>query len=438
MPIYVCQFSVLGRAKSGSAVRSASYRSGERLQERGRTLGDALEAASYRSGQDLEDGTGKVYSYRREDVVHSEIMLPVGAHPALADRGTLWREVEAVERRADAQLARCCTLSLPRELGRDERLELARDFVAGAFVARGMVADLCIHEKQAGDGGLNAHAHVMLTMRAIDPATGGFGKKERGWNAKAMLTGWRREWEHACNAALERAAVQERVSCDRLEVQLGRALEAGEFEAAAKLDRLPGVHLGPAAAAMERQGLATDLGDELRAVAEENAARAAAYEAVREMAADVPEAPAKFLEARATSADPLDAFQEWAGWARETLEHLRELARDGVERVQEIALSAWDRMVAAMSPMSDHAIAEREAAQEREAELDRAIDEVLAEMDLPEPHMAHEDREREPAAEVEPPELGDDDWLDVVLDEMDREDAWDRGHERERGMEHEM
>ena len=59
-------------------------------------------------------------------------------------------------------------------------------------------------------------------------------------------------------------------------------------------------------------------------------------------------------------------------------------------------------------------------------------------MDMPEPHMAHEDREREPAAEVEPPELGDDDWLDVVLDEMDREDAWDRGHERERGMEHEM
>src|SRR4051812_11075231 len=116
MAIFVADFSILGRAKSGSAVRSASYRSGEKLQERGPTLGDALAAASYRSGQDLEDGAGKVFRYRREDVIHAEVMLPAGAHPALADRGTLWREVERVERRCDAQLARCCTLALPREL----------------------------------------------------------------------------------------------------------------------------------------------------------------------------------------------------------------------------------------------------------------------------------------------------------------------------------
>src|SRR3954468_19025381 len=106
MAIYLCEFSVLGRAKSGSAVRSASYRSGERLQERGRTLGTALEAASYRSGQDLADAKGKVFSYRREDVVLTEVMLPAGAHPALADRGTLWREVEAVERRGEGRAGR--------------------------------------------------------------------------------------------------------------------------------------------------------------------------------------------------------------------------------------------------------------------------------------------------------------------------------------------
>src|SRR3954449_1073411 len=139
MAIYLCEFSVLGRAKSGSAVRSASYRSGERLQERGRTLGTALEAASYRSGQDLAGETGKVFSYRREDVVFTEVMLPAGAHPALADRGTLWREVERVEKRIDAQLARCCTLALPRELDREAQIELARDFARSAFVDRGMV-----------------------------------------------------------------------------------------------------------------------------------------------------------------------------------------------------------------------------------------------------------------------------------------------------------
>jgi hypothetical protein len=66
-------------------------------------------------------------------------------------------------------------------------------------------------------------------------------------------------------------------------------------------------------------------------------------------------------------------------------------------------------MVAAMSPMSDHAIAEREAAEEREAELDRAIDEVLAEMDTP-----------EPGAEIEPGEQ--DPEMEAILAEMDRDD----------------
>src|SRR4051794_18716088 len=125
MAIYLCEFSVLGRAKSGSAVRSASYR----------------------SGQDLSDETGKVFSYRREDVVFTEVMLPAGAHPALADRGTLWREVERVEKRIDAQLARCCTLAVPRELDREAQIELTRDFARSAFVDRGMVADIAVHEK---------------------------------------------------------------------------------------------------------------------------------------------------------------------------------------------------------------------------------------------------------------------------------------------------
>ena len=180
----------------------------------------------------------------------------------------------------------------------------------------------------------------MLTMRAIDPATGGFGKKERGLerqgDADRLAPGMGARLQRGAGAGGGAGARL----CDRLEVQLGRALEAGEFEAAAKVDRLPGVHLGPAAAAMERQGVATDLGDELRAVAEENAARAAAYEAVREMAADVPEAPGRFLEMRAASDDPVGAFEQWGEWAREQLEHLRELARDVVEHVQEVAVSA--------------------------------------------------------------------------------------------------
>ena len=391
MAIYLCEFSVLGRAKSGSAVRSASYRAGERLQERGPTLGDALEAASYRSGQDLSDAKGKVYSYRREDVIFTEVMLPAGAHPALADRGTLWREVERVEKRIDAQLARCCTLALPRELDRGAQVELARDFARSAFVDRGMVADIAVHEKPASDGRPNTHAHLMLSLRAIDPATGGFGKKERAWNAKAMLTGWRREWEHACNAALERAQVAERVSCDRLEVQLERALEAGDFETAARVDRLPGFHAGPNAWEMVARGEATDVGRGLAAIREENAERARAYDSVREIAAEAgPEAETRFLEARARVRDPLDAYTSWAEWALGTLERLRELARGVVEPVRELAeavvghvreLGDWlagladvddSRLQAARAEVREH----EQAHQEREA-VERGMDEIV-------------------------------------------------------------
>ena len=186
---------------------------------------------------------------------------------------------------------------------------------------------------------------------------------------------------------------------------------------------------------MEREGIATDKGDELRAIREENAERARIYETVREVAAEVPDAPARFMASRAAGADLPDAFEQWGAWAREQLERLHELALAAVERVQEMAVSAWDNLVAAMSPMSDFHMAERAAAEEREAELDRAIDEALAEMDLPEPQTAHENGEHE----AEPPELGDDDdWLDRLLDEMDHEDAWDRGYEREHDHELEM
>ena len=77
----------------------------------------------------------------------------------------LWNEVEASERRKDAQLAREIELALPRELPDAENIELARDFVQEQFVARGMIADLNVHWPVDPDGVARPHAHVMLTMR---------------------------------------------------------------------------------------------------------------------------------------------------------------------------------------------------------------------------------------------------------------------------------
>ena len=133
-------------------------------------------------------------------MVHSEILLPEGAPDRLLDRATLWNEVEAGEKRKDAQLAREIEFALPRELTQARGDRLARDFVREQFVARGMVADLNVHWGRTADGEAQPHAHVMLTMREAGPE--GFGKKVRDWNRTEVLVGWRERWAELANERL--------------------------------------------------------------------------------------------------------------------------------------------------------------------------------------------------------------------------------------------
>jgi len=138
-------------------------------------------------------------------VVHSEIMLPEGAPERWRDQATLWNEVEAGEKRRDAQLAREMEFSIPRELSKADAIRLARDFVAEQFVSRGMVADVNVHWATAGDGEAQPHAHVMLTMRQIEKeqeGEGRFGPKARGWNSRKLYEGVRERWAALANERL--------------------------------------------------------------------------------------------------------------------------------------------------------------------------------------------------------------------------------------------
>jgi ATP-dependent exoDNAse (exonuclease V) alpha subunit len=94
-------------------------------------------------------------------------MLPEGAPERLNDRATLWNEVEAGEKRKDAQLAREVEFSIPRELNQAQGVALAREFVEKQFVERGMVADMNVHWDMGKDGQPKPHAHVMLSMREV-------------------------------------------------------------------------------------------------------------------------------------------------------------------------------------------------------------------------------------------------------------------------------
>jgi len=114
------------------------------VQVIGRSSGRSSVAAAYRAGERLHDERlDHDHDFRaKSGVEHSEIMLPEGAPERFADRATLWNEVEATEKRKDAQLAREVELSIPREMDKAQGIELVRDFMQGEFVERGMIADL--------------------------------------------------------------------------------------------------------------------------------------------------------------------------------------------------------------------------------------------------------------------------------------------------------
>lgn len=211
----------------------------------------AIKAAAYRAGARLKDQrSGEVYDFsRRRGVAHAEVMLPEGAPDWLLDRERLWNTAEAVEKRRDAQLAREINMALPHEVSAAERLELVRTFVREQFVARGMVADIALHEPvlEKGDDPRNFHAHVMLTLRQGVPA-GLRAVKTREWNSDALLDEWRAAWSAHQNRLLERAGKRERVDHRTLAAQRAEAQQRGDRARAEVLDREPEIHIGPQAA----------------------------------------------------------------------------------------------------------------------------------------------------------------------------------------------
>lgn len=252
---------------------------------------------------------------RRGGVAHEEIIAPENTPEWMKDRDALWNAVEAAEKRKDAQLSREVQLALPHELSPAQRLALVRGFVSREFVARGMIADLAVHEPHREGDNRNYHAHVMLTLREL--TADGFGNKNRDWNAREAIEQWREAWAEAVNLALERAGHEQRVDHRTLEAQRAetavkaeqaraandnRTAHVMEFEAA-RLDRDPEPKIGHIAMALERRGERTARGDIWREVVARN----------------------------------LDRFHDWLALQRTRLEILWERGRQAAARYREQA-----------------------------------------------------------------------------------------------------
>jgi hypothetical protein len=224
----------------------------------------AVAAAAYRSGETLTneyDGVTHDYTHK-VGIFHSEILLPPNAPKEYTDRSALWNAVEKVERYKNAQLAREVEISLPRELSRDESIELARRFVQETFVDKGMCADICFHDKDKGN---NPHAHIMLTMRPLNP-DGSWGAKSKSidgrkiptvdWNDRDNAEEWRSSWADYLNEALAQKGIEERVDHRSYERQ--------------GIDQIPTVHMGVSVLQMERRGIKTERGNYNREIDKRN------------------------------------------------------------------------------------------------------------------------------------------------------------------------
>ncbi|RHE11265.1 conjugal transfer protein [Blautia obeum] len=249
MPCPHNEISIVQRSHRQSAVAAAAYQSGEKL------------FCEY-------DQKVKHYPEKR-GIVHNEILLPANAPLEYTDRNTLWNAAEAVEKQWNSQLARRWVLSIPREIPPDQYAALVRDFCRQQFVSKGMCVDFAIHDK--GDG--NPHAHVMLTMRAMDEHGKWLPKSRKvydldengeriklpsgrwkshkedtvDWNDQKYCEIWRHEWEVIQNRYLEANDRPERVDL-RSYARQG-------------LDIIPTVHEGAAVRQMEKRGIQTNIGN---------------------------------------------------------------------------------------------------------------------------------------------------------------------------------
>ena len=186
----------------------------------------ALAAAAYRAGESLwNEAEEKETKFGgRRDIVHAEIRTPDSAPVWMRTRANLWNGAEAAEKRKDARLAKEIEFALPRELSREAWLRITRE-IADAYVSKGLVVDLAIHEDGRGH---NPHAHLMLTTREITPD--GFGPKHRWMDTDTFVNQARSLWERIANASLSGA---------------GLAPIDARSHAVRDLQQQPGQHRGP-------------------------------------------------------------------------------------------------------------------------------------------------------------------------------------------------
>ena len=184
----------------------------------------ACAASAYLSCSAIyNDYDGVQHDYTRKDgLVWEQVFLPESAPPEWQDREILWNAVEENEKTKDSRLAREFVPALPVELSPGQWKELLSDFIQESFVSDGMCADVAIHDPDPP--GHNPHAHILLTVRPLNP-DGTWQYKtekeylcvrngeERGFTAaefrEAQADGWEKQYQYKVGRKKEYMAPSE-------------------------------------------------------------------------------------------------------------------------------------------------------------------------------------------------------------------------------------
>ena len=245
-----------GRKAGGRAIYHMKVRTASRSKGQ-----SARAAAAY-----IE----RTEEYGRDPESAAELVYTESGHmPGWADADAVayWDAADLYER-SNGRLYKSVEIALPLALSADAQRDLAVQFAHSLTDAEQLPYTLAIH---AGKGE-NPHCHLMISERTNDaierspetwfkrynaaaPEAGG-ARKTTALHPKDWLLETRAAWAAQTNQALERAGHAIRIDHRSLEDQ--------------GIDRVPGIHLGPAVAEMERRGIQTERGNILAAINQGN------------------------------------------------------------------------------------------------------------------------------------------------------------------------
>ena len=231
-----------------------------------------VNTAAYCEKTEIRDNTiNKTFDYSRQqnEILYRDTLIPDNCPYKNAEE--LWNAVEKFEESQKAVLGQRVDIAIPKELTKEQAIELAKKFME-ARRAEGRGVSYGIHDK---DG--NLHIDAVYTPRAWDGEKGGWGAKSKSVimtdkngnpilnpkrgkagqpkykrrneniDDREHLTARRKEWEVFANEALAAAGCNERIDCRSLKAQREEAYKnymegKGSYEKVIELSREPTRH----------------------------------------------------------------------------------------------------------------------------------------------------------------------------------------------------